>query len=300
MRKIVWCCTAVVALAAVAACLTTQYASYHPDSLVGRCVITGLRLVAVYDPTVQVGQAAARSVQMAEKAVLAVPTTTGLVPGDSQEPAYETEEARACPPADPVPAPQEELAATGPAENEEAVPAAKIVIQPDADEPAQTPMTGAAEEAELPPSVMPHAEDEPAPEKMPYAEDEEESEEVDASPIDFWYGLLQQAMSHCTDAGSQEKCENGVTIEGTRESEHCPVCPYTGRCPHCEHGNPAAGTHHEQPAAEDGGEEEDTTPAVRPPQEGRGAGKTPSPPGSDTQEFRPSDANPEDFESIPY
>ncbi len=299
MRKIVWCCTGVVVLAAAAACVTTEYARRHPDSLVGRCVITGCRLVSAFDPAARVGEAAAHSVEMAEQVVLAVPTTTGLVPDEPGKPAAEPEASRCCPPADPVPAP-EEADATAPAEQTEAGVVGKIVIQPDAEEPVTAPPAGAAEEAELPPSVMPHAEDVPAPEKMPYAEDEEESEEVQASPIDFWYGLLQEAMSHCTDAGSAEECEKGAATEGTHECEHCPACPHTGHCPCCEHVQPSAGHPHEEPAAADEGEEDGATPDVKPPQPDHGTRKTASPPGSDTSEFRPSDANPEDFESIPY
>jgi hypothetical protein len=175
MRKLFWCCTAAAVVTAGGLFLAADHACRHPDSAVGRCVLTGSEVVMLLNPFAA-GSTAAERVRhawhgegSAESEALAGSAEEDIpddpVPVD-QEPAGEPEpvlEGVAVGPA--AVGGVIEMAGQGPCQ-----PPAAIVIPEEDLEPA----AAAQGEAVLPPPAASDlAPAEPFPMAMPYCADED-------------------------------------------------------------------------------------------------------------------------------
>jgi hypothetical protein len=323
MRKVMWCCAVLALAAAAAVYAAAEYAGHFPDTLFGRCVLKSYEAGTVYNPMYQVTQAAVGQTYAVVKKVMdhpeVVPTTVGVIPADP-EPAPPSAPEPACPA--PCLAPR-----CLPPDNPEADfrPApmlGKVVIQPDANPPADAPVNatgGGDEEAEFVPPPMPHArENQAVPPPMPYATDDTPAEEDQAEESEAFWRLFRDASGHCTEAGGHEEseaCPAGTPDcrEDPRYDEQYPGCPAMGPCPrggcggHC---GPCPASHHDDPVVEekgeppanaDGAEEPSETPPGSIEESKGGPGvKAPGRRDVDTTEYRPSDGNPVDYSSIPY
>jgi hypothetical protein len=290
-----WYGAVLALLGAAGIYLSADYVRRHPDSLVGQCVVTTCKAGRMCSPVARAGEAAVDRTFEAIREVMEqpdmAPTTARVVPGEP-EPLL----------AEPVPAP-EACPQQEPAEAPRLL--GKVVIQPDAEEPAadKGPAAGAAEEAEMPPPMPPARDDGDVPPPMPYAD--EQARDL-GHGLDFWWKLVEaEEASHQGDAAPEE-CEprkpgTGECREDPNYDQHYPGCPHMGGCPACRPGAPVVETKGKPAATDCGPEEQGAPPAAHPemPKCGPGA-KATRRQGVDTTEFRPSDGKPFDFGSFPY
>jgi hypothetical protein len=323
MCKLFWCCTAGAVAVAGGLFLAADHASRHPDSVVGRCVVTGSEVVMLLNPF-GAGSRAAEQVRHAwhseggaESEALAG-SAEECIPDDptpvDREPAPEPEPERQGVAGEPAAVGGAiEMPGQGPCRS-----AAPIVIAEEDPEPAAQaqgeavlppPATIGLPPAEPCPMAMPYCtDDDTTPKPMPYAHEDDKDPAAGEPGMGhgawkFWMGLFgSNAVETKSTVGPSEACEPRELLPAPACEEGCPHdqgCPRKKGCTRGACTKPAP--HTEKPVKDEAGAEPAATPKKdtkvhrRSPEGGDRGEDYPMHPEIDTMEFRPSDGRLDEY-----
>lgn len=259
MRKVLWCCAA-LAIAVAGLCHgMAVYASRHPESQVGRCVIGAYGWWVSHDP---VYKAASRTARQVRGIVVSVTSSSTGATGAGAAAAAETDAVPEAAPgvaqeAEEAPCPrclpgririneEEEVRSTGVGTPFPILPPGEQECEPAG--PFEPPcgnalrdlscipqvwQVQAVEELDDVPPFMPPAIDEDMPTVMPHAIDA--VEESEAWWQSWWRGVIESIKDKVEPGVVPEESEPAKPPECKEDPNypyHYPGCPYTGACPY--------------------------------------------------------------------
>ena len=260
MRKLLWCCTAAGVLATGSLLSATYYGCCHPDSGVGRFLVTTAQATVAIQPFTGVASLAARSNQAGTQQG-EIGSIEDSVPADPQPIAPEVKEAPKEEPDEVVLAPIQAIAPEG----------AAIVIPEDDPIPHVEPapiapstidmenLKGQEVPGNVCPIVMPYCSDDEAktatPPIMPYADEKEQKsakkskkdapateEESEENVFKAWMKVWESGSESKTEPAEElpfpkeEPQSEPKWQEDSQLHEHYPGTPHT-TSPHARKGN---------------------------------------------------------------
>lgn len=310
MRKFFWCSAVAVVAAAGVFYWAADYASHSPETVVGRCVVSAFEMTSDFNPISRVGHSVVHHAHGAIHHVFAAvqPSQPSSVPCCST-PVCKVPQERFIAASAPE-AKCEQWDASAMAQGEML---GRISI-PDDEEIRralnplrETPLDG-AEEAEFVPEMPRVADPEDGPGVMERVQD---FNDLFLNYADFFKGGEEaSSVEPKPSSGRQEEpCEpiEMPVIRDDYHSYHCPqsssCCPYSGKCSSSYTPYPSVPSPM-KPSSGSGEEvsEPDETPARL---QKKANSVLTAPPGCscpkvDTMEFRKTDAQPGQFEKVPY